>query len=399
MSAALDTTLELVAGGVAYTGWETIEIERGIDACASHFNVTCPERFLGNGLPVPLAPFTPVQLRLKGQIILTGYVFAYDAQFSPGQRRASISGRSLTAQLVDCSPDIPAGQYQGYSLAAIANSLCQLFGLKAKIQTNLASAALADATLERAETAFRFIDRLATICGVLAFDDESGALVLANAGASRASGTFIEGGNIVSARLQNDCAERYSTYIVKGQSGICAAAGASGFPSGAGAAGAADDASPSLVTPPTGAVQTQQRAVANDPGVPLYRPKIIIAEGQLDQAQLQLRANWQRAYAYGKSLAATFTVPGWTQPDGGFWRINEMATANSPTLGIDEDLLILKTAFRYSGRDGYLTEITIGPVEGAIPSPSLLRQRRRKRGRHARGKGGFDFSALGVAKA
>jgi prophage tail gpP-like protein len=374
-----DTDLELVAAGVSYTGWSEVNIERGLDACCSRFTLTCPERFLPQTAPLPLKKFTPCVLRYNGVTLLTGYIFSYKASFSPSAHDAVITGRSLTAQLVDCTPDIPAGQYQGYTLAAIAAAVCAIFGLSAKTETDLAGSALADATLERGETAFAFIDRLATICGVLAYDDETGALVLGNAGASRATGALVQGHNIESGSVEDNGEEEFSIYIAKGQSGIAAAAGASGFPSGAGDAEAGDDSVTALTAPPVGAVLTQQRATAIDPSVPIYRPKVILAEGQLTQAQLQLRANWQRSYHYGQALKANATVPGWVQPDGTPWQINTIVPVDAPALAANEDLLILKVNYRYTLGSGRQTEISIGPVDGAIPSPSLLKNRRRRR--------------------
>ena len=383
----------LTAGGVTYTGFPDGLVSRGLDRCASHFELTVPERFLAGPTPLPLAQYTPVVIRSAGTLMLTGYIDQYDVSFGLSEHTSKIAGRSKTAQLVDCTPDIQSGQYQGYTMAAIAQSVCAIFGITCKVQTDLANVALADSTLERGETAFTFLDRLATLCGVLLCDDETGALVLTMAGATRATGRLVQGvdGGIVAARLTMDGERRFSTYILKGQSGIKVAAGASNWDALDG--GGDDDSDTSdQTTPQTAEVETQQRAVANDPGVPLYRPKVIIAEAQLDQAQLQIRANWQRSYAYGQSLKATATVNGWRQPDGTLWQVNQLVPVTSPFLGADEDLLELGVDWRFSMNDGPTTEITVGPVEGAIPSPSLLKRTRRKKRR--KGRASVDWSAL-----
>jgi prophage tail gpP-like protein len=83
--------------------------------------------------------------------------------------------------------------------------------------------------------------------------------------------------------------------------------------------------------PPAGTVQTQQRAEAVDIGVPRYRPRVTMAESQLDVAGMQLRANWQRNFAFGHATEANVTVPGWRQPDGTLWRINRMARCGGST--------------------------------------------------------------------
>jgi prophage tail gpP-like protein len=72
-------------------------------------------------------------------------------------------------------------------------------------------------------------------------------------------------------------------------------------------------------TVPAGTVQTTMQASAHDGDVPRYRPRVVLAESQLTQAQMQLRANWMKAYAYGRSTEAQITVQGWRQPDGSLW--------------------------------------------------------------------------------
>lgn len=378
-----DQTL-LIVNGQAYSGWVSVQIERGLDQCASSFTLECPESYLAENSPLPFKPFTPCSIRRNGVTYLTGYIFGYSSRFDENQNTANITGRSKTAQLVDCTPDMPSGQYLNYTLSAIANSLCGIFGVTAKIETSLAGTPLADATFMRGDTAFRFIDRQAAICGVLACDDAAGSLVITSAGTTRASGAIEQGKNVLSGQFQNNCADRFSQYIVKGQSGLVASGGGFTAVPGGGAAVA-----------PGAAVQTQQRAEADDASVSLYRPKVIMAEGQLTQAQLNLRASWQRAYHFGQSISATIEVAGWEQPDGTPWQINQLIPVDVPALGAVEDLLILKTAFNFSGSKGFTTEITVGPIEGATPNPSLLKTPHRKKGK--KGVSSVNWSGVGTA--
>jgi prophage tail gpP-like protein len=371
------SAVTVIAGGTAYTGWSEVSVSRGLDRCASHVEVTVTERLLGQPAIVPLAPYTPIVVKYGTETVLSGFVDQYNAEFDADGHGARIVGRSKTGQLIDCMPDIKAGQFLGYSLAAIAKSLGAIFNVSVIVQTTLADAPVADATMERCETAFRFLDRLCAVAGVLPCDDETGALVLTTAGTARASGTLVQGKTIMRGRFMANGERRFSQYIVKGQRGIAAAAGASGFVT-KGTSGFAPGPDGSVTigqsqaTPHVGVVLTQQRAVALDAKVPLYRPHVTMAESQLDQAQIQLRANWQRSYAYGHSLKAVITVVGWVQPDGTLWQINNLVTVTSSFLGLDEDVLILALDFRFSLDDGHTTDITVGPIEGAMPSPNLL---------------------------
>jgi prophage tail gpP-like protein len=361
------SALSVKAAGQIYTGWNEVSVSRGIQDCASRFTLKGVAGPGGWVTSLPITPYAAVTLMTASQPMLTGYVDGYDIEFGADQHVATISGRSKTAQLVDCTPDIPAGQFLGYDMQAIVTAVCKIFGVTATIQTDLAATPVTDATLERDETAFIFLDRMATLAGVLLCDDGGGALLITNAGGQLASGRLLQGGNIKSSRLTYNGERRFSTYILKGQAGISAGGGQ---------------------------VQTQQRAVANDPGVPLYRPKVAICESQLDQAQMQIRVNWQRSYAYGQSLKAVVTVPGWLQPDGTLWQINQLVPVTSEFLGVDEDLLILQTDFKFSLSDGHTTEITVGPVDGAIPSPSLLKGKRRRTHKGAKGSSAYPWSGV-----
>ena len=137
-------------------------------------------------------------------------------------------------------------------------------------------------------------------------------------------------------------------------------------------------------------VQTQLRAVAHDPTVPRYRPKVMVAEAQMSQGMMQTKANWEMQYAYGQSIRVDVTVCGWRQPDWRLWMLNEVIPVSIPAFGIDCDLLILGVRFKLSADAGKVTVLTVGPQEGATPSPKLLRRRRKGRRR----SGGYDWSGL-----
>jgi prophage tail gpP-like protein len=230
----------------------------------------------------------------------------------------------------------------------------------------------ADAQIERCETAFTFLERLGRLSGVLLSDDAQGRLVLTTAGRTRASGSVVEGQNIQAARAILSARHRFSDYIVKGQHGL----GVGGAASWGGAAGIGGAA------PPAGVVQTQQEAKAHDAGVPRYRPRVVLAESQLTEAGMQLRANWLRQAAYGRATQAEITVPGWRQPDGTLWTVNQIASVASATLGVDQDLLIARAEFELTPQAGRVTKLHLGPVEGYTPDPGQVRLRKHK-GKHS----------------
>jgi prophage tail gpP-like protein len=393
MSDAPDV-LTLLIGGVPYSGWTEIRVSRGLTKCVTDFDIAVSERWSGQDEPWKILPFVPCQIMMGDDPLLTGYVDVYSPQITATSHAVRVKGRSKTQDLVECSPDIPSGQFSGYALAAIARSLCALFGIGVIVQTDQANQVVANAQIERCETAWTFLERLCRLAGVLATDDANGNLVLTVAGATRSSGRLVEGETMRTAQATLSSAKRFSDYIVKGQARI--GGGGGGTIDSYGGLGGIAATTP---TAPSGAVQTQMRGTAHDSSVPRYRPHVSIAESQLSPAQMQERANWQMIYAYGQSTKATIGVQGWRQPDGTLWAINQMIGVTSKTLGVDQDLLVVETKFALDDRGGHITELLVGPVEGYTPDPGQVKLRK-KRGRKGRGGGsGVNWTGFGGSAA
>lgn len=359
--------MTMTVGGRVYSGWQSLRVSRGIDRCVSDFHFDVQESWTGHPIPWKIQPFDPCQIAIDGTVIVTGYVDDYDPSFSGTAHQTKITGRSKTQDLVDCTPDVPAGQYSGYSMAAIARAICKLFTIDVIVQASGAANTFADAQFERSETAFTFLERLGRLSGVLLSDDELGRLVLTTAGSARAAGDLAEGRNIQAATAKLSAKKRFSDYIVKGQGGISGATNWEGF---------GDGAAPI----PAATVQTQMHAHAHDSNVPRYRPRVILAESALTQAGMQLRANWLRNAAYGNATKAEITVAGWRQPDGKLWTVNQIIPVNSPTLGVNQDLLIARVEFELSAGAGRTTKLHLGPVEGFTPDPGQVKVHKPKKG-------------------
>lgn len=375
----------LLINGMVYGGWKEISIERGVDRCVSTFNLAVSERWAGQSQPWQIMPFSAVQVFVGADLMLTGYVAAYVPSWDPKSHGVRVTGHSKTIDLVQCNPDIKSGQFSGFTVAAIARSICALFGINVVVQTDLANQVVENTNLQRSETAFAFLERLGRLSGVLMCDDPNGNLVLATAGSVKASSTLVQGQNIMSANAMINVDKRHSIYIVKGQASI----GHGATPTYNGLGGISAPAAP------TGAVQTQMRATATDSDVPRYRPKVTLGESQLTLAQMRARANWQKQFAYGQATKATIIVPGFRQADGTLWTINQIVACTVPWLEIDADLLVAKVKFSLDEKaSGHRTELMLGPVEGYTPDPGEVKLHKGKKGGKGKG-GGINWSGLG----
>lgn len=371
--------LTLSIGGRAYGGWASARVSRGIDRCATDFDFEVSERWAGEATPWRINPFDPCVVAVDGAPILTGYVDDVRPMIDGTQHSVRICGRSKTEDLIDCKPDIAGGQFSGFTLAAIARAVSAPFGIGViDASGGLANNTFGDASLERGETAFAFLERLGRLSGVLLSDDVNGNLVLTTAGAARAAGSLIQGRNISVARAELTSRHRFSDYIVKGQHALGSPGGTASW-SGAGGVGGG-------TAPPPSTVQTAQEAVAHDASVPRYRPCVVLAESMLTGAGMQLRANWLMQSAFGRSTSAEITVAGWRQPDGTLWTVNQIVPVTAPVLGVDRDLLIAGVSFQVNSYHGRVTILRVGPVEAFTPDPGEVKIK--KHGGRRRGRGG-----------
>ncbi|HVE20658.1 MAG TPA: contractile injection system protein, VgrG/Pvc8 family [Acidocella sp.] len=363
----------LTVNGQNYSGWTAVSWGRGLDRCVSDFDLEVTERWPDSTRPIlPLAPAT---ISVGGEQVFAGYVDSYLPSLQADEHSVRITGRGKTQDLVDCSPNVAAGQFSGYTVAAVARALCQMFGIGCDVQTDLANVVIPDVTIQPAESAFNFLDRLCVVAGVIAIDDANGNLLLVTAGTTKSSTVLMQGVNLKAVSAEITSTDRFSEYIVKGQAGLSAQLGASG-----------------QTTPAGAQVQTAQVASVTDSSVTRFRPKVFMAESATGQASLLTQAQWHLNYALGRSTKATATVVGWRQDDGTFWAPNLMVTIIAPVIGVNEDLLIYSVLFRLTANGGHETVLTLTPVQAAQPNPRELRQKKGKKGRKG---SGIDWTGAG----
>ncbi len=214
-------TLTLIVNGQRYEGWTSIRVSRGIDRAVGDFDIEVTERWTGQNTALADPAKVPRRAQLYAGVDPAADRLCRrlraDHAVGRAQRCRGIKGRSLTEDLVDCTPDIRVGQFAGYTLQAIANAICALFGISVVSQADNAQIPFATVQMERCETAFTFLERLGRMSGVLLTDNPAGNLVLTTAGSTRASGRLVQGENIQQASATLTSHKRFSIYIVKGQ--------------------------------------------------------------------------------------------------------------------------------------------------------------------------------------
>jgi prophage tail gpP-like protein len=294
-------------------------------------------------LPWQIKPFDSASVTIGGEIVLTGYVEAYHPGYDAGGHNVRISGRSKTCDAIDCMPDVGAGEFSGYTLDRLARTLCAPFGIDVVVQCDVGDP-LPDATLDKTETAFGFLEKMARLRSVLLTDNARGNLVLTQAGkGGKAPGALVEGENILAATARLSSNERFQQYAVLSQTPL-----------------SYDDED----------AHTQIIGKATDPGCPRYRRFAEMAENPSDQSLAQKRALWRALHNAAVGVEADVTVQGFRQAGGKLWDTNLIVPVRSPMLALDRSLLTGSVEFQIREGTGRTTRLVCAPQEAFSPEPA-----------------------------
>jgi prophage tail gpP-like protein len=349
----------LLVNGEKFTGWTELRITRGLERLSADVEMVVAGPWPGKEDGWPIRVFAPVVVRIDDDPVLTGFLDEVEPELTPTERIFRVGGRSKTADLVDCNALIQGGEFRDSAFPAICRAIARPFGLEVVDNANAGRVVIPTEAADQTETCFRFLERLARQANVLLTDDAEGRLVIARTGQARASGSLVEGENIINARMSMRVDKRFSVYLVRGQ-----------LPVGP-AWQSAQDANPGEAQRPGADAQPGVTSSAvTDPQVPRYRPFVMQAEGNADAATARARAVWQARRAIGQSLELKITVQGWRQKDGRLWQVNEIVPVDLPSMGVRDDLLIAEVSHQLTRREGRLTVLLLGPPDAYTPEPA-----------------------------
>lgn len=335
-------TVTLSVNGEIYQRWTGVRVLRSLKNVCAGFQIETPGE-----IDPPILPFSSCVLSDDDDPVITGYVDEVKPEIAARDTRTSITGRSKTADLVDCMlEDFAAdtNQFTGSKLDQIARAVAAKFGIAVVVGPGVnVGDAFQDATFEWNETAFRFLERLARQRGVLLTDDPQGDLVLATTGTATAPAPLATGpgGNVFLARGLLSGRQRFSSYTIRSQAG--------------------------LWQTQNGQTADATAGQAQDPGVPRHRPWAGIAESALLQSDAQTRAEWEAAHRLGEAVMAILSVPEW-RASGQLWQVNQLARCTVPRLGLADTLLIGAVDYREDDR-GRRTDLTLARPAAFSPEP------------------------------
>ncbi len=344
----VDNAVSLVIKGQSFGGWQSVRVTRGIERCPSDFELTVTEKYPGQASQIDIRPFDSCQVKIGGDLVLTGWVDRYGGSINPGSHTIRVQGRSLCEDLVDCSADIHGAQLSGASALSLAQQLAAPYNVKV---SSLAGPgpAIPQFNVALGETPYEIIERIARYSALLAYDGADGNLILAQAGGggSMASG-FSQGVNIQAADVTYSGDERFSDYVAVMMS---------------------IDKLTDIGT------AGNLLGDAKDPTMPRFRKKIIISEQFVNGQSIAIaRANWELARRLGRSQAIRVTCDSWRDSAGKLWEPNAFATVSAPLLKLQPKVpwVIGEVSYVIDLERGTVADLLLMPKEAFLPEPNVL---------------------------
>ena len=303
-----DLICEVRTDGGTYRDWMQVQVEQNFmnEGWIRSFRLVCAEPSAVASMK--LKPGDRVDIALAGQVVIQqGYIRDRQAVFDANRHAVQVTGYGKAGLITEASINGGTGQFRGYKLDAIANSVLKPYGLTFRVQNGSDGwdTPFPNVAVRYGETPFDLISRLCRQRNLFFYADAGGNVVAGpKSGSSMVA--FVEGQNILSANCQLRHLAVESLVSNSQQPGSDSLFGRS-------------------------AAEIQAKATVKG-GMPGAMRKVL-AEMPLDQKGTQLRTNWEAAVLQSMALQLQLTYQGWLKPGvGGLWDPSDGVTVRSPML-------------------------------------------------------------------
>jgi prophage tail gpP-like protein len=339
--------LTLYLGGSAISGWNDIRLTLRAEGFPNDFDIGLSSRGPGGETKTVVQAGQVCTVKLGDDLVITGYVDRDIEEGSAVDHRLGVVGRGKTEDLVDCSAEWPNGMITGANALEVATKLAKPYGITVGVDPG---PAIPQFNLNYGESAAEIIQRVTRSAGLLAYEDATGTLILAQAGKVKAASGATYGGdkgNVQSWSVMNSMDQRYSEYVCSMLSqDIWSDTGDGGF-----------------------FFDTEK-----DPNVPRHRLMYLVMEQAVDPQAFTIRkAKWEAARRAGRATQVRVTLDSWRDSAGKLWAPNTLIPVDVPGLRLtDKTLAISEVTFSRSDEMGTTATLLLMPPAGFLPEPINL---------------------------
>jgi prophage tail gpP-like protein len=324
----------IVIDTTEYTGWTEWSVSRTLKALCGTFTFTMVDGWTLNNQRIGIQPDQRVQIYINDNLIMSGYVNTVAAALGKNSHSINITGRSNTADLVDCSAMNNPGTWQNRTMQQIITDICKPFGISVVDNTN-DTTKFTTFKLNSGEKALEACMRAAAKRSAIIISDQQGNIVITNADTAYTADGLQEGVNLLTANVVYNYKNRFKNYYVRGQQYT------------------------------TGEGWTRETITINgeaeDSGITRYRPIILKSDGATTNKDAQQRARWEAGVRQARSIGVTCKVQGFTQSNGELWPLNKLTNVNAPSLLVDTALLIEDITYAQTATAGSVTTMGLVP--------------------------------------
>lgn len=307
----------LEVNGLEYGGWENVQVGWSLETASGSFSVQVTDKWQPGQEPWPIFKNDEVRVYIGGDLLINGYVDRVGFTLDASSHSMTVSGRDRTCDLIDCSAMNRPGVFKKKKLEEIAQILSRPFGVNVVADVDT-GAVIPVFSIQPGEKVHEAIARAAVAKNLIVTSAFGGSLALTRSGSRRATDAIVEGKNLKGGDSEASAVDRFSEYIVEGQSDG------------------------------QGKAKNAMRATYRDAEVPRYRPLMLHAEQKATAEHLKARAEWECRSRAAKGSGGTLTVVGWRQSDGKLWDTNRIVNVYAPTLGLSEDMLVTEVIYEQS---------------------------------------------------
>lgn len=263
-----------------------------------------------------------IEIFIDGDKFLTGYIEGFASEINSSQSTLSFEGRSLTADLVDCNPEIDGAYFKNKNYKDVVTNIISKFGIKLKMSID--ADVLKYTAVNQAETCLDYLRRITAKYGYILTTNEHGDLVIENQSTGTLKGNLHwQSSRIIRATRSSNYANRFSKYICKSQD-----------------------------------KKNTLQGVFNDAGVNRYRPKVITEEG-VGTSPTE-RARNEALRSTGEAIKVSIQYKGHRlENTNELFEVGKEIYVYYPSLRINQKMLIENISFSQDESQGVTTDLNL----------------------------------------